>query len=80
MQYAILEKTDPQRLVDSVKAFIADGWEPCGGVALGQPQGRTQVLFYQAMMKRPEVAISLLSEAPQLSRKGKRHEPRRHSC
>lgn len=40
MKYQILSKSTAEELVKDVNSYLADGWEPLGGVTLSQDRDR----------------------------------------
>lgn len=54
-QYTILKSTDDiVGLEQEVNKYIAQGWEPSGGVTSGTSSVLKFQTFYQAMIKREE--------------------------
>ena len=53
INYAICSAQKESQLENQVNRYIADGWEPLGGVVVSPAQGYTYTLF-QTMIKKED--------------------------
>ena len=52
MKYCVLECNSLSELEDKVNSFIADGWQPQGGISVREDLiYTTTTYYYQAMIK-----------------------------
>lgn len=58
MQYAILSAENPAALTDSVSAYLEEGWEPLGGLAVDRTTSGG-ARFFQALAKQESSTLKL---------------------
>jgi len=58
-RYAIAEANSRIELAEEVELFIADGWQPIGGVEIAKTNKDGSFAYYQAVVEYDLVAVEM---------------------
>jgi len=52
MRYALIQKTSPESLVESVNKYLEEGWEVQGGITVGISDSTGSIIYLQTLVKK----------------------------
>lgn len=54
IEYEVICENGPEELAATVRTFLADGWNPVGGVGVAGPTDRNPLCLFQAVSREVE--------------------------